>query len=93
MPEALQRFTTALQRFAGKHGASGKYHATITGAYLFLINERMHGDSADATWDAFAATHPELLARTPTILDGYYHAETLRSDRAKQTFLMPDRMA
>jgi len=92
MPQALQRFTESLQRFAAHLGASDKYHATITGAYVFLINERLDGEARDLSWEDFAARHPELLSWTPSILERYYHPETLKSDRAKRTFVMPDRV-
>jgi hypothetical protein len=39
--EALQRFSSALQRFATAQGKPGLYHETITWAYVFLIHERM----------------------------------------------------
>jgi hypothetical protein len=31
--EAIERFTTSLQRFAAHHGVPGVYHETITRAY------------------------------------------------------------
>ena len=37
---AIERFATSLRRFATHHGAAGKYHETITWAYLLLIHER-----------------------------------------------------
>jgi hypothetical protein len=37
LPEALARFIASLQRFAAAHGASGKYHETVTVAYVLLI--------------------------------------------------------
>src|SRR5205085_4489655 len=39
--EGARRFTDANQRFATAHGKPNLYHATITWAYLVLINERM----------------------------------------------------
>lgn len=36
--------------------------------------------------------HADLLAWQPSILDRYYRAETLDSDRARRTFVMPDRL-
>ena len=90
LPEALARFCAALRRFAEAQGATGLYHETITVAYVLLINERLH-DTPGVDWDGFAAAHPELLAWKPSVLDRFYCAETLASDRARRVFLMPDR--
>lgn len=87
--EALARFTASLKRFAAHNGAAGVYHETITFAFLFLIHERMQRSDA-ATFDEFTAENAELFAWKPSILDRYYRAETLRSELARRTFLMPD---
>lgn len=89
---ALDRFRTGLRRFAEAQGATRKYHETITTAYVLLINERLDGSTRESTWDEFAAHHADLLAWQPSILDRYYHPETLMSDRARTTFVMPDRV-
>ena len=85
--EAIDRFTTSLQRFATHHGAPNLYHATITWAYLLLIHDRMNGESS---FDEFRAANPDLFTWKPSILDTYYRAETLASDRARSAFVMPD---
>jgi hypothetical protein len=93
LPEALSRFTTALRRFAVAQGKPQLFHETITTAYMLLINERLDGPSRGLTWDAFAAANQDLLSWRPSVLDRYYCAETLSSDRARRTFVMPDRLA
>lgn len=90
--EALTRFSAALKAFAATHGVPGLYHETITVAYLLLIAERLDG-SRGLTWEGFAGAHPDLLARRPSLLARYYSDETLTSDRARRTFVMPDRTA
>lgn len=87
--EALARFTASIKRFAAHNGAAGLYHETITFAFLFLIHERMQRSEA-ATFEAFAAESPELFAWKPSILDRYYRPETLQSELARRTFVMPD---
>lgn len=89
---ALDRFRTGLRRFAEAQGAAHKYHETITTAYVLLINERLDEGGRELTWDEFAARHADLLAWKPSILDRYYHRETLVSERARRTFVMPDRV-
>jgi len=93
LPDALVRFSTALRRFAAAQGKPGLFHETITTAYVLLINERLDGSERDLTWDAFADRNPDLLSWQPSVLDCYYHKETLKSDRARRTFVLPDRLA
>jgi hypothetical protein len=92
--EALQKFSGALQRFAAAQGKPGLYHETITWAYLFLIHERMlHADHPE-TWEEFAGGNPDLLKwerGTGGILARYYQPDTLASEAARATFLLPDR--
>jgi hypothetical protein len=88
--EALVRFSGGLQRFAAAHGHPGLYHETITWAYLLLIRERM-ARSENATFEEFAAAHPDLLTWKPSILASYYREETLGSELARRVFLLPDR--
>ena len=89
MIDALQRFSSGLRRFAESKGAPTLYHETITWGYLFLIGERME-KSED--WSTFAARNDDLFSWRPSLLDEYYHSETLYSDRARSSFVMPDRI-
>jgi hypothetical protein len=88
---ALDRFSTALVRFASSRGKAGLYHETITWAYLLLIRERMERGRRDAEWEEFASANPDLLVWKPSVLDRYYTPETLGSDLARRVFLLPDR--
>jgi hypothetical protein len=85
--EALPRFIASLKRYAESLGASGKYHETITYAFMFLIHERMQCGAAE-TFDGFASANTDLLG---PILQRYYRGETLASDFARSTFVLPDR--
>src|SRR5205807_10223353 len=88
--EAIERFTTSLQRFASHHGVPGLYHETITWAYLLLIHERMNGESS---FDELRAANPDLFTWKPSVLDRYYRAGTLASERARRVFVLPDRVS
>ena len=90
LPEALDRFITALRRYATSLGAVEKYHETITVAFMLLIAERLDG-AAHLPWPEFAERNPDLLARTPSVLATYYSDAVLSSERAKRSFVMPDR--
>lgn len=92
MPEALTRFSAALRRFAAACGKPDLYHETITTAYVLVINQRLDETGREVPWPEFAARNQDLLSWRPSILDRYYREETLQSDRARRTFLMPDRL-
>jgi hypothetical protein len=89
--EALARFTASLKRYATHHGAPERYHETITLAYFFLIAERRARAPQLATWEAFAEANPDLLRWRGGVLEERYDPETLASDLARRTFLLPDR--
>lgn len=89
--EALQRFSTALVRFAAVNGKPDLYHETITWAFLLLIRERMARAGCRQTWTQFASGNADLLDWKDNVLKKYYRPETLSSDLAKATFLFPDR--
>jgi hypothetical protein len=91
LPEALSRFITGLQRYVASKGAGGKYHETITVAYMLVIAQRVDG-SRDSSWNEFAAAHPDLLVSKPSVLATYYSEALLASDRARRVFVMPDRV-
>jgi hypothetical protein len=90
LPEALASFPTALRRFALAHGAPHLYHVTITWAYLLLVHARQQAGRSN-NWDDFAAANKDLLLWKPSVLDDYYRPETLWSEFARHTFVMPDR--
>jgi hypothetical protein len=86
--DAIERFTASLRRFAAHHGKAERYHETVTWAYMLLIHERMVERSS---FEDFRAANPDLFSWKPSILEGYYRADTFASERARQTFVMPDR--
>jgi hypothetical protein len=87
---ALERFSSALKRYAAHLGAAGKYHETITVTYMLLIAERLH-DARELPWEAFAARFPELLARAPSLVETFYSPARLAGERARTGFVTPDR--
>ena len=86
--ETLERFSTALKRFAAAMGKADRYHETITWAHVFLVHERMAGSDQD--WGNFASANPDLMSWEDSILKKYYREETLRSERARKGFVLPD---
>jgi hypothetical protein len=91
--QAAQHYTDALKRLTRQLGIPGKYHETITWFFMFLIDERRHKSSAQ-DWFAFRRQNDDIFARGDhSILNRYYRRETLAGDRARQSFLLPDRLA
>jgi hypothetical protein len=88
--QALERFSSALKRFALANGRSQLYNETITFAYFFLIHERMARGEV-TSWIEFAIANPDLLKWRDGILSDYYQEATLKSDLAKRVFVFPDR--
>jgi hypothetical protein len=90
LERAVSVYPAAIQRLAAHHGAPQRYHATVTLAYLFLIDERRRV-AAHASWAEFAAANADLLTWSPSILDRYYTRERLWSADARSFFVLPDR--
>ena len=87
--DGMAAFRANLLRFAERHGATAKYHETITMAFLAVIHERLHGERSAVGWPQFAACNPDLFARD--FLDRYYRPETLALPRAREVFLLEQR--
>ena len=88
--QALEKFAIGLKRFAAARGKTQLYNETITCAYFFLIRERM-ANCESTNWEEFARRNPDLLIWKDGILSRYYREGTLKSDLARNVFLLPDR--
>ena len=89
--QALERFSEALKRFAAAQGKAQRYHETITWAYLLLIRERLARAGHSQSWEEFAEQNADLLQWKGGVLGTLYRQETLDSDLARSTFVLPDR--
>lgn len=87
---AMERFSDALRNFAARNGKPELYHATITWAYLLLIQERMARGGKNQSWEEFARANGDLLEPHKELLRKYYRAETMASPLARATFVFPD---
>jgi hypothetical protein len=88
--KALEKFASAVKRFATARGKPQLYHETITHAYFFLIRERM-ARTKPGSWDDFVARNTDLLQWKGGLLSRYYDASTLESNLAREVFLFPDK--
>ena len=59
--DGARRFTAAIQRFAAANGKPNLYHATITWAYLVVINERMQRDASE--WEPSSCVSVSISRR------------------------------
>ena len=92
--EAIERFTAALKRLTVKLGVPDKYHETITWFFMLIIAERRNGDTgpSDIDWPGFKRINDDLFRRDNNILHRYYNTETLANDKAREGFVLPDKL-
>lgn len=89
---AIEKYVAGLKQLTLSVGRPEAYHATITWAFLLLVQERC-GRDPEAGWEAFERANADLFTWNPSVLERYYRPETLGSDLARQVFLLPDRLA
>jgi len=89
--QALEKFASALKRFATARGKTQLYNETITCAYFFLIRQRIVACCENADWEEFARQNPDLLIWKDGVLSRYYREATLKSDLARRVFVLPDK--
>ena len=83
------RLRRMLRSFLRIHGIDpGRYHETLTGAWVRAVAYFMARTDPAASFDAFIATAPVLL--DPAVMETHYTRARLLSDEARGTFLAPD---
>ena len=92
LAQGIAQFTDALRRLTRKLGVPGKYHETISWFFLLLIEER-RSVSTRNDWFGFRRANNDLFCRDDNIIERYYSKELIFSDRARQSFVLPDRLA
>lgn len=86
---ALPMMARHLQAIAAAHGTPDKYHATLTGLWMLVVQERMQRSPAD-DFDGFLADNEDLLD-SRTLPYRYYDPSTLDAPMARRIFVLPDR--
>jgi hypothetical protein len=81
-----QRLGPAILRYAIPRNVAGKYHETLTQAWIFLVAE---AKKKSAGFDAMLTEHPHLLDKH--LINRYYSPELLQSPEARQRWVDPDR--
>lgn len=85
---ALDQMRATLRRYATSLGQPGRYHETVTVAYMSLVQTHRELKPA-ADWENFMARNPELFA--PGLLGTYYDRATLESPLARRVFMLEPR--
>jgi hypothetical protein len=84
---ALLRLQSSIRGYAAAHDQTGRYHETMTVAYLALIQQHIAERGDGVSWPGFADANPELFV--PGLLLRFYPRAQLESDLARRAFLLP----
>src|SRR6266403_1698884 len=85
---AAERMSEGIRRFANHHGATQKYHHTLTLAWMRLVAAALVETPDGHTFEQFIAAHPQL--KDAKLLDQYYSKELLQTVAARETWVEPD---
>ena len=83
---ALDKLRASLLRFSSHHGASDKYHETITGFWMEQVAKRL--DRSACLCESVRRVQAELGDKN--MIYRYYSAERLNSPEAKAQWVEPD---
>jgi hypothetical protein len=84
---ALERICRAIRNYARHLGKPGRYHETVTVAYLALIQQHICERGDAGGWPAFARQNAELFQ--PDLLQRFYSRSQLDSEMARRIFVLP----
>jgi hypothetical protein len=85
---AAEKMSEGIRRFANHHGATQKYHHTLTLAWMRLVAAALVETPEGYTFDQFLAAHLEL--KDTKLLDKYYSKELLQTAAAREGWVEPD---
>jgi hypothetical protein len=85
---AAERMTAGILRFANHHGATQKYHHTLTLFWMRLVAVALVETPEGCSFEEFLGAHPELGDKN---LPGRYYSETLlQTTAAHEGWVEPD---
>jgi hypothetical protein len=85
---ASERMAEGIRRFANHHGATQKYHHTLTLAWMRLVATALVETPEGCTFEQFLAARPEL--KDTKLLDKYYSKAILQTAEAREGWVEPD---
>jgi hypothetical protein len=85
---AEERMSAGIRRFANHHGATQKYHHTLTLLWMRLVALALVETPEGWTFEEFLAAHPELCDKN--LVAQYYSPELLQTPAAREGWVQPD---
>jgi hypothetical protein len=85
---AAERMSEGIRRFANHHGATQKYHHTLTLAWMRLVAAALVETPEGCAFEQFITAHPQLLDLN--LVAKYYSQELLRTAAARETWVPAD---
>ena len=85
---AAERMAAGIRRFANHHGATRKYHHTLTLAWMRLVAAALVETPESCGFTMFLAEHPELGDKD--LLKKYYSPQALQTNAAREGWVEPD---
>jgi len=90
LPKAAMYCALSIRAYATGLGVPEKFHLTLTLAFMHIIAGLRVRHPA-TSWEAFLAACPELQTNAHTLIARYYSSQLLESEKARKTFVPPDR--
>ena len=87
--ETIRKMYDGLRRFATAKGQPGKFHVTMTRAWVDLVESARRAHPEIEGPGALVARYPELLDRDALLQ--FYSPERLNSPDARERWVPPDR--
>src|SRR5207248_2400922 len=87
-PGAAERMCAGIRRFANHHGATGKYHHTLTLFWMRMVGIALVETAEDGGFVEFLAEHPELCGKN--LPATYYSQDLLQTGAAREGWVEPD---
>ncbi len=85
--EAGEIMVAAIRHVARLHGAEGKYHETMTRAWLHLVAVHVQRWGADS-FESFLERNPDLL--DSKLIQHFYSRKVILSEPARAAWTVPD---
>jgi hypothetical protein len=85
---AGERMCAGIQRFANHHGATRKYHHTLTLFWMRLVAAAVVETPEGCAFEEFLAAHAELCDKN--LIAKYYSQGLLQSIAAREGWVEPD---
>src|ERR1700694_5773195 len=85
---AAERMSEGIRRFANHHGATQKYHPTLTLAWMRLVAAALVETPEGYTFEQFLAAHPDLDDKNG--LAKYYLNELMQKNAAREGWVERD---